>query len=390
MNKWLVLSFVALSFSAPPLYAAPRDELSQTQSELRQARSRQTDLSDQNRKLEGELGDLQEQLVKLAAAIQKSERALSKAEATLAVLDDELGQKRAALEKNQARLQQLLQAVIRLSRMPPEAMVMMPGDSEAAIKAARALKMTSASIKEEVESISFQVAELEQLQEQVRIQRDELSAKQQALDKERNSLKTKLIQRQALLAALGKEERQEAEKIARLAKKASSLQDLLGRIAAAPKPAPAPAGLEIGEQKPASVQAKRGQLRSFAEARGHIRAPLAGRVVRGFGANSGKNETSKGLSIVARPGAQVTAPYDGEVVFASNFLNYGKMLIIRHSDDFHTLLTGMARIDVRPGDFLLEGEPIGAMGDRDSSARLYVELRKRNQPIDPAPWLGLK
>jgi septal ring factor EnvC (AmiA/AmiB activator) len=75
------------------------------------------------------------------------------------------------------------------------------------------------------------------------------------------------------------------------------------------------------------------------------------------------------------------------VVFTGPFLTYGQMVIIRHSDDFHTLLAGLVKIDVTVGQFLLEGEPIGAMGDSESSNRLYIELRQNNQPIDPASWI---
>ncbi len=84
----------------------------------------------------------------------------------------------------------------------------------------------------------------------------------------------------------------------------------------------------------------------------------------------------------------MTAPFDGEVVYTGPFLNYGQLVIIRHSDDFHTLLAGLVKIDVNVGQFLLEGEPIGAMGESDSGNRLYVELRHKNQPIDPAPWIN--
>ena len=64
------------------------------------------------------------------------------------------------------------------------------------------------------------------------------------------------------------------------------------------------------------------------------------------------------------------------------------MVIIHHSDNFHTLLAGLQKIDVEVGQFLLEGEPIGAMGDDADEQELYVELRKDNQPIDPAPWMS--
>jgi len=37
---------------------------------------------------------------------------------------------------------------------------------------------------------------------------------------------------------------------------------------------------------------------------------------------------------------------------------------------------------------LLAGEPVGQMPD-DGDAKLYVELRKNNQPIDPMAWMRL-
>ena len=96
--------------------------------------------------------------------------------------------------------------------------------------------------------------------------------------------------------------------------------------------------------------------------------------------------------MTTRKGAQVTAPYDSEVVFTGPFLNYGQMIILRHSDDFHTLLAGLTKIDVRVGQFLLEGEPIGAMGEGDDDNKndrtLYIELRKDNQPVNPAAWIN--
>ena len=131
----------------------------------------------------------------------------------------------------------------------------------------------------------------------------------------------------------------------------------------------------------------KGRLRSFADARGHIRPPAAGQVVQKFGAPD-HGGASKGIVIATRAGAQVTAPYDGEVVFTGPFLNYGMLVIIRHSDHFHTLLAGLSKIDASVGQFLLEGEPIGAMGEGESGNRLYVELRKNNQPVDPAPWIS--
>ena len=88
-----------------------------------------------------------------------------------------------------------------------------------------------------------------------------------------------------------------------------------------------------------------------------------------------------------RTEAQVIAPYDGQVAFAGPFRGYGLLLIIEHSEGYHTLLAGMARIDCTVGQRLLAGEPVGVMGQDDAKPALYVELRHNGQPVNPLPWL---
>lgn len=61
------------------------------------------------------------------------------------------------------------------------------------------------------------------------------------------------------------------------------------------------------------------------------------------------------------------------------------------------------RVDAVVGQWLLAGEPVGAMaaagapldipkgtGDAAATGRpqLYLELRRNGQPIDPIPWFG--
>jgi septal ring factor EnvC (AmiA/AmiB activator) len=90
-----------------------------------------------------------------------------------------------------------------------------------------------------------------------------------------------------------------------------------------------------------------------------------------------------------RPGAQVVAHFDGRVVFAGRFRSYGLILIIDHGGGYHTLLAGLARVDIVVNQWLLGGEPIGAMSSTQSrSTRLYLEIRRRGQPINPLPWLA--
>lgn len=383
----IATSLLLLAFLVPfPAHATAREELDQTKQDIEQARIHQLELASQAKKLEVELKSLQEKLVTTAQSVQKSESELSSTEDKLRILNEQMETKQDALAGRKKELAALVQAALRLSRTPPEAIIMMPGDTGQAMKASRALKMTSESIRQETESIGLQMAELKRLQEKVAKRRDEQSRQQAKLDQERRFLEDQLAQRQALQAKLNRQQRQEADKLDQLAKKASDLQDLVASIEKEK------AALERAPEVKASTGAPRGvrgKLRSFASAKGGIRTPVAGRLVQRFGTpGSHNNGSSKGIAIFTRAGAQVVSPYDGEVVFAGPFLGYGQLVIIRHSDDFHTLLAGFKKIDANAGQFLLEGEPIGAMGESEAGNRLYVELRKNNQPVDPAPWIS--
>jgi septal ring factor EnvC (AmiA/AmiB activator) len=90
-----------------------------------------------------------------------------------------------------------------------------------------------------------------------------------------------------------------------------------------------------------------------------------------------------------RAEAQVTAPVGGTVEFARPFRTYGQMLILRTSDGYHVILSGMSRIYVSEGQTVSAGEPVGLMPDRDDPApELTVELRLGDKVLDPAKWMS--
>jgi len=98
---------------------------------------------------------------------------------------------------------------------------------------------------------------------------------------------------------------------------------------------------------------------------------------------------TKGITIGTRPGAQVVAPYDGQVVFSGPFRGYGPIVIIEHGGGYHSLLAGLHRIDTTDGSWVVAGEPVGIMDDGpEDTRRLYLELRRNGQPINPSPWIA--
>lgn len=374
--KGLALTALCIASAA---HAEP-EELIQTQAAIDQAQKKQQELQARQEALQQELQKLQEHLVVLAKYVQEGEAALTEIEKQLQALDGALQEKTHHLAQERKKLEILVQATLSLSRTPPEAMLLMPGDAMEAMKAARVLALASEDIRSEEQRIAHKLAEINTLKQETQAHHEALLARQVTLTKDRKALEKQMNERRQLLQQLGQQSENEAQKLAQLAKKAQNIKELLSNVQQERAQQPHP--------KKRSQAMGRKPLRSFEEAQGHVHPPIAGSVIQSFGAPESNNATSKGMVVKTRAEARVVNPYDGEIVFTGPFLAYGQMVIIRHSDDFHTLLAGLSKIDVEVGQFLLEGEPIGAMGEEESSRKLYIELRQHNQPIDPAEWIS--
>jgi len=115
--------------------------------------------------------------------------------------------------------------------------------------------------------------------------------------------------------------------------------------------------------------------------------PVAGEVVSDFGDGNGLDE--RGITIMAGAGQAVAAPEDGRIVFAAPFRGYGPLLIIEHGHEYHTLLWGLAQLDVGRGEVVRAGQVVGTMPrDGGDVPKLHVELRRNGRPINPLTWLA--
>ena len=126
----------------------------------------------------------------------------------------------------------------------------------------------------------------------------------------------------------------------------------------------------------------------FARAKGSLPMPARGTIITRYGEQKVKGVSSKGITIATRSNAQVISPFDGTVIFAGEFRGYGNMIIVEHGEGYLSLLAGLGNIDVELGQMLLAGEPVGLM-PTDIGSELYVEIRKNNQPINPAAWFKI-
>lgn len=114
--------------------------------------------------------------------------------------------------------------------------------------------------------------------------------------------------------------------------------------------------------------------------------PANGGVIGRFGSTG---LTGKGLDIAGKRGDSVFAAAAGVVVYAGSALvGYGRLLIIRHDDNYISAYAHNDRFLVKEGERVRSGQVIAEMGasgaDRE---KLHFEIRERGKPVDPLRFL---
>jgi len=120
-----------------------------------------------------------------------------------------------------------------------------------------------------------------------------------------------------------------------------------------------------------------------------FRWPLDGEIISGFGdkPNGTRND---GINIRARPGATVAAADNGVVVYAGDEVPaFGRMLLIRHDDDYLTAYAHNETLLVAVGDEVARGQAIAKAGNTGDvvEPQLHFEIRRGRNPLDPARHL---
>jgi murein hydrolase activator len=406
----------ALADPAPP--PEPSDQQrTDKETELRRVEDTLRQSEEQRRAIEAEIESvradrarLSEALIETTAKVQDAERGAADAGDKLASLKATAEQLAGSLERRRGVIADVLAALQRMGSNPPPAILVKPDDMSEAVRAATVLSSLIPELKSEIEAARRDLDALATTRESIARERDEFTEKSRALAVDKTRLAALIEARQQSLASAQDALGSQHERADELAKRATSLKDLIARLdsenAARKAAAAAAHAVEVAaaNQIEARAQAARGadpaRLKpqiAFADAKGQVPLPAAGAILKTFGSPDDRGGTERGLSLATPAGATVSAPADGAALFAGAYRSYGQLLIIDAGGGYYILLAGMDRINVEAGEFILAGEPVGVMGDGSvrmataaavGAARpvLYIELRKDGTAIDPGPW----
>jgi len=358
--------------------------LAEVQRNIQLSDSRRAELAAEVDRLKNDENKLTQALAEAAQAERAASAWLNASAARMADLMVKKQAQQKILDQRRAEMAEILAGLEKLGFNPPPAMLADAGDAAQSLHAAAMMGALVPQMKSRVLLVQAEMDRLNTIQTAMNAEQMQLNAKAEKQKEEQARLNMLLREKAQMQAQKQRNIAQEEDNRERLASKAQSLQDLMDEVGKMPPAAD-------NENKQIEFSAK------FTSLKGSLPKPVEGAVLTAFGKKGADGRPAQGETIAARPGAAVLSPADGIARYAGDFRSYGKILILDVGEDYYMVLAGMGKIHVAQGQFLLQGEPIGAMAGLPDNAKdgysaeksapqLYVELRHENKPVNPAPW----
>jgi len=117
--------------------------------------------------------------------------------------------------------------------------------------------------------------------------------------------------------------------------------------------------------------------------------PTKGNIISNF---SSGQPASKGINIAGKRGQAILSAADGRVVYAGDALTgYGKLIIVKHNEDYLSAYAHNDRILVKEQQTVKSGDVIAKMGNTDAErVMLHFEVRFRGKSVNPMKYLTKK
>ncbi|AXE65609.1 hypothetical protein BBF93_16270 [Hyphomonas sp. CACIAM 19H1] len=396
----LVLSCLALALTAAGPDTYTRQDLETLEKEKRAAEQKLEQLQSTGESTVRDLKSLDQDLLAAAAeALRREEQAVS---AEKALIDLAVKRERASAQllENEGAYEDLIAALAAANRRRPPALVVSPGQSGTAIRRAVLMQATLPELNTRARRISGEITALNRLEDQIRTEQARLDAAEATIALKKEEIERLAAAKRNQYEGLAGDVSALKARAEKLGREADTLRDLLAALESS---APGAPGIkpkqrpQLAALKPAPKSAvpgtKTAPIKTSSKplgkaALGGLLQPVAGDVRNRFGDKLSGGSTAEWVSFETRAEAQVVAPAAGTVEYARPFRSYGSMLILRTSDGYHVILTGMSRIYVSEGQSVTAGEPVGLMPDRtDPPPELTLELRLGDRVLNPAEWM---
>ncbi|ATP11805.1 murein hydrolase activator EnvC family protein [Bartonella henselae] len=368
--------------------AEARKTLGEIRQSISLSRERVAFLSRQVERLKKDQRALSDALIKAAKEERAVANDISEREEKLKEMLKKRKQVHQSLKSRRTEFAEVLSILERMGLKPPPALVVRPEDVLASVRSSVLLGAVVPQMQEKTQALTESLKELTNLSNAITVEYAALKTKMQNQAEQRKHLEL-LLDKKAKLQKRSEEElTEQQQKNSALVKKAQSLEELI---------------LELDRQSQlnsdVSVQMQKTlqllEQSNFENRKGSLLFPVLGKNIQHV--KNSSQITRFGEMIETEAEAIIVAPADALVAFAGPFRSYGQLIILNVGNGYHIVLTGMSKINVTQGQFVLSGEPLGTMGMQfiansvaldigKTAPMLYIEFRKHGKPVNPTPW----
>jgi len=385
-------------------------ELRRAEEQLQRRQAENAQLAAEIAQLRGDRARLNGELVATSQRVRDAEGKAQAADQRLAALTATETALRTSLSARRGTMIEVLASLQRLGRKPPPAVLVRPEDMLQAIRTSMLLGAVLPDLRQEAQTIIDDLTSLVRTREAMARERDELAAETERLRADRQRVAALIAARQEQLESNEARQGDERRRVQILMRETQTLKELIARMEseigsasraaqaarAAPPPSQNPAQAALLAPGALRDMARLQPKLAFQDTKATLSLPATGVIIRSYGASDGLGGRENGIALETAKFALVTTPIDGWISYAGPYRSYGHILIINAGGGYHIVMTGLDRVNVDAGQFVLAGEPVAAMGGSPAGALagdsksgmpvVYIEFRKDGAPIDPGPW----
>ncbi len=369
---------ILLLFNVQVLAQQDIDE-AEINSQLENIRQRLTSLKNELNQAQGEEAKLiqelesQDQQINLQGQkIRTLKDKIIIAEQQVQVLGEQIESKNASISEQKSQMAELLRLHVFINHDRILKMMLLNPSTQNAEVTQHQIKYLQYKLYDLIKSIAEQIQQLEQYQSQIAQQKQALEQEEQSLNDEQAIMLQQKRQRAVVLDSLRKTIASYQTENQTLTQNSERLNELLMQLA------------QYLDDLPKNL----GENISFAQLKGQLVKPLAGKIIRSYRSLRAGYSRWDGVVIGNQAGENVVATAYGRVAFADWLRGYGLLIVIDHGDDYMTLYGHNETLLTEVGDWVQADQVIATAGSSGSiePSGVYFEIRKAANPTNPIPW----
>lgn len=270
-----------------------------------------------------------------------------------------------------------------------------------AIKRYRYLRYISDRNKKILNQLGESKFQLSQLKNKLENERGEKKRLAKLKMNEQENLRKKESEKKELLTLLKRDQKLITEEIGLKRRAENAIKSMIAKLIEVDRERRAKIREKKAADKNSLAYKKNIQLfdysafENFGQLRGRLGWPIKeGKIVRVFGEN--KNERlntvtlNYGIDIAVKGEQNVLSVAEGIVSAIDWIPGYGSIIIITHRDEFRTVYGHVSDINVKEGERVKGGNPIGKVNESLEGKILHFEIWNERNYQNPEAWLARK